>query len=293
MLLLVFAAFLATSLELLHFIIGAFPLISANSVVVMTVRPRRVDCLSLQDRLQVLIQMLVRTRRTSRFRQELVVGRLFDEDALRSFVVDLREEVAWPGRCFGVCRRLLDGYEVELLIFLHAWLLQLGRFLNFEKIVDEANSDLRLVSLERLLHAADKDALLSHLVLLDFFHLLETFLLLASFQEHEALLLGPRVLILVNLGIAEAATRGSFADSLRDPILLLIRFVKALFIKYLVEVVVFELEQVAESEGLEVLFNVLYVVANPREATSIVGSLDGRRAAVHGVDVVFGPQIET
>ena len=126
-------------------------------------------------------------------------------------MVDLREEVAWPGRCFGVCRRLLDGYEVELLIFLHAWLLQLGRFLNFEKIVDEANSDLRLVSLESLLHAADKDALLSHLVLLDFLHLLKSLLLLASFQDHEALLLGPGFLIWLYLGIAEAVTRGCFA----------------------------------------------------------------------------------
>ena len=56
--------------------------------------------------------------------------------------------------------------------------------------------------------------------------------------------------------------------------------------------VVFELEQVAESEGLEVLFNVLYVVANPREATCIVSGLDGRRAAIDGVDVILRPQIE-
>ena len=183
--------------------------------------------LSLQDGLEIRTEMLMRRRRTSRLRQELVVGWLFDENSLRSFAVDLREEGARPRRCSGVCRRLLDGHEVKLLFFAHAWLLQLGRFLNLEQVVDEANSDLRLVSLECLLHAADKDALLSHLVLLDLLHLLKSLLLLASFQDHKALLLGSRVLILVNLGLAEAVTRGSFALLFCCFIQLLIRFGKA------------------------------------------------------------------
>lgn len=81
--------------------------------------------------------------------------------------------------------------------------------------------------------------MLSHLVLLDFFDLLEAFLLLTALKDYEALLFGARVLILLNLLIADAVVRRRFAHPLHLLILFLFSLVEAVFVDHLVEVLIF------------------------------------------------------